>query len=216
MRHRNAISNSPFHGMGEKVYAPYSLTYGNGRTYRFTSGRDTMYKQVLQYVAEHPKCKRVEIVTAIWPHVTSGSYKMSIRGYQSKLFALLLFFDYIDYDKNFRYTITHKGRALLNPSILKVELSEEDTTWLYYNYGTNLVAKNPKPTHKYVQHLRNMRNAGLASARDICFGIKNPASHEFVQYCKLGFAEKLRNTETNNVYYRITAKGRDLLKRAYA
>lgn len=83
-----------------------------------------------------------------------------------------------------------------------------------YGYGTNLKAKNPKASHKYVQHLKNMRNAGYATAREICPEVKGvPISHEFAQYCKLGLAEKFADTH-GNVFYKITSKGKDLLKRA--
>ena len=82
-----------------------------------------------------------------------------------------------------------------------------------YGYGTNLKAKNPKPSHKYVQHLNNMRKAGYATAKEICPGVKGiPVSHEFVQYCKLGLAKKYTNGR--RVFYKITPKGIALLKKA--
>ena len=83
----------------------------------------------------------------------------------------------------------------------------------HYGYGTNLRARNPKSTHKYVQHLKNMRDAGYATAREICPEVKgNPISHEFVQFCKLGLAEQFVNEKRTRVFYKITAKGRRLLK----
>lgn len=84
----------------------------------------------------------------------------------------------------------------------------------YYPYGTNLKAINPKPEHKYVQHLKNMRDAGFATAKEICPGIKNPCSHEFVQFCLLGLAEKYTNFKETRVYYKITPAGLKLLKKA--
>ena len=84
-----------------------------------------------------------------------------------------------------------------------------------YSYGTNLKAKNPRPEHKYVQHLKNMRDNGFATAKEICPEVKgNPASHEFVQFCKLGLANKFANATGSRVFYKITRKGRELLKKA--
>ena len=84
----------------------------------------------------------------------------------------------------------------------------------YFSYGTNLVAKNPKPTHKYVQHLKNLRDAGFATAKEICPDVVNPISHEFVQFCRLGLAEKYSNIKGTRVFYKITPKGCKLLEKA--
>lgn len=84
-----------------------------------------------------------------------------------------------------------------------------------YLYGTTLTAKNPKSTHKYVQHLKNLRDAGFATMREICPEVVgNPVTHEFVQFCKLGLAEKYSNIKGTRVFYKITPKGRRLLKKA--
>lgn len=83
-----------------------------------------------------------------------------------------------------------------------------------FEFGTNLTAKNPKASHKYVQHLKNMRDAGYATARQICPEVKGtPISHEFVQFCRLGLAEKYTNARGTRVYYKITQKGLDLLEK---
>lgn len=85
----------------------------------------------------------------------------------------------------------------------------------HYGFGTNLKAKNPRPEHKYVQHLKNMRDHGFATAKEICPEVKgNPVSHEFVQFCKLGLANKFANAAGSRVFYKITRKGRELLKKA--
>ena len=82
-----------------------------------------------------------------------------------------------------------------------------------YSYGTNLKAKNPKPSHKYIQHLNNMRKAGYATAKEICPEAKGiPITHEFAQFCKLGLAKKYTNGR--RVFYKITSKGIALLKKA--
>lgn len=215
MRKLSPISKVLFHQPGKTYDVPYSL-YRGVNMYTFASRKYTKYKQVLNYIANHPYCTRLDVITAIWPNRTAPEYQKSNRGYQSTLFAVLVHFDYVKYNRHFEYTITHKGKALLEPKLLKCELSKDNLDALYYDYGTNLKACNPKPTNKYVQHLFYMKHAGLATGSEICGGIKNPASHEFVQYCKLGFAEKLRNQETGNVYYRITDKGRDIIRRACA
>lgn len=64
---------------------------------------------ILKYVAEHPKCLRREIVDYIKP----GCW-INPRGYMSLIFSNLLYHDFIDYDKNYRYTITEKGMQRLN------------------------------------------------------------------------------------------------------
>lgn len=85
-----------------------------------------------------------------------------------------------------------------------------------YGFGTNLKAKNPKPHHKYVQALLRMSLNGYATPKQILPHVKNPCSHEFVQYVKLGLAEKFTNEKGTRVFYKITPKGKALLKRAYA
>jgi hypothetical protein len=84
-----------------------------------------------------------------------------------------------------------------------------------YGYGTNLKALDPKPHHKYVQALTRMSWYTYATPRQILPHVKNPASHEFVQYVKLGLAEKFTNLKGTRVFYKITPKGKELLKKAY-
>lgn len=91
------------------------------------------------------------------------------------------------------------------------ELVQDKCPWGYYGYGTNLKARNPKPTHKYVQHLKNMRDAEWATPKEICPEVKFPISHEFAQFCRLGLAEKFYNPTTRRVFYRITERGLKLL-----
>lgn len=83
-----------------------------------------------------------------------------------------------------------------------------------YGFGTNLKAENPKPKHKYVQHLKNLRDAGWATPKEICPDVKNPISHEFAQFCHLGLANKYYNKNTKRVFYKITEKGEAVLRKA--
>jgi hypothetical protein len=60
--------------------------------------------KILKYIAEHPGCRRRDVVEYIKPHD-----KISVRGYMSTLFSNLLWHDFIDYDKDYCYTITTAG-----------------------------------------------------------------------------------------------------------
>jgi hypothetical protein len=95
-------------------------------------------------------------------------------------------------------------------------INVSDTVGGPYSFGTNLKAKNPKPHHKYVQALLRMSLNGYATPKQIVPHTKNPVSHEFAQYVKLGLAEKFTNEKGTRVFYKITPKGKALLKRAYA
>ena len=101
---------------------------------------------------------------------------------------------------------------IANPTKNLIDVTDKATG--YYGYGTNLKAKNPKPTHKYVQHLKNMRDAGYATRREVCPGVKHPIDHEFAQFCRLGLAKKFTNLKGTRTYFKITPKGRRLLKQA--
>lgn len=107
MRHRNPISHSMFSGnYGRKVYTPY--LDGNYTWTKPTPERS--YIKVLKFVAEHPRCKRIDIIRAIWyPNAT----KESSRGSMSSLFACLLYDNFLDYNSKFEYTITSRGYELL-------------------------------------------------------------------------------------------------------
>lgn len=107
MRHHNPFSCDRFGGnYGRRVYIPY--LNGNWTWTKPTPER--AYIKVLKFVNEHPRCKRIDIIRAIWcPNAT----KESSKGYMSSLFACLLFEDFIDYNSKFEYTITHNGWKLL-------------------------------------------------------------------------------------------------------
>jgi hypothetical protein len=107
MRHRNPTSCSRFSGnYGRKVYAPYR----NGNWTWTKPTRERSYIKVLNFVAKHPGCKRIDIIRAVWrPNIT----KENSRGYMSSLFACLLFDNFLDYNSKYEYTITRRGYHLL-------------------------------------------------------------------------------------------------------
>lgn len=107
MRHHNPTSRNIFSkDYGCKVYTPY--LNGNWTWTKPTSERS--YIKVLKFVAEHPYCKRIDIIRAIWlPNAT----KEKSKGYMSSLFACLLFDNFLDYNSKFEYIITNHGYELL-------------------------------------------------------------------------------------------------------
>ena len=113
MRHHNPTSYSRFSGNhGRKVYTPY--LDGNWTWTKPTPER--AYIKVLKFVAEHPRCKRIDIIRAIW---RPNANKLTSRGYMSSFFACLLFEDFLDYNSKFEYTITSLGRELLRNAGIK-------------------------------------------------------------------------------------------------
>lgn len=105
MRRLNPKSTSFMACRGEAhVERPYKIPYTYGRL-----SAKRRYIQAIQFVKDHDGCKRSDIIKGIWGFGQSSTN----RGYQSLLFANLLYIDYIDYDKNFRYHVTLKGLALL-------------------------------------------------------------------------------------------------------
>ena len=86
------------------VNRPYDGGFGY-HTYNFTCPtKDRVYVKVLKFVAEHPKCKRRDIQFGVW-----GNHNKS----NSTLFAQMLYHDILDYNKNFEYRVTRKGKNLL-------------------------------------------------------------------------------------------------------
>lgn len=117
MRHYNPVNSSwmwnPLHRKGDKVTRPYQMPY----TFTRPSAKRT-YIKVIQYVYDHPKCSRFDIQVDIFGYKRTEPHKLYARGNQSSLFANLLYADFIDYDKNYRYTITEKGLALLKQAYI--------------------------------------------------------------------------------------------------
>lgn len=105
MRHINPISLSFISSMrGKPLSHPSKIPYTYGRL-----STNRRYIQVINFVKNHPNCKRIDIIKGIWGYGNSSSN----RGYMSTLFSNLLYRDFIDYDKKFCYHVTEKGLALL-------------------------------------------------------------------------------------------------------
>jgi hypothetical protein len=102
MRHRNVKRWN-----GENK--PY--LYGQWKWNNATPSR--RYIQILQYIFDHPKCKRSDIITHFY-----GIPKALGRGHISSLFSCMLFDDLIDYDRTYCYVITEKGKTLLRNTYL--------------------------------------------------------------------------------------------------
>ena len=107
MRHRNFAWRNPnryyfYHKLGEPITRPY--LDGN---YTWTKpNKDRRYVQILQYVYDHPNCKRSDIHEAVFHcHFSTGS--------NSSLYACMLADDLIDYNKKYQYTITKTGMKIL-------------------------------------------------------------------------------------------------------
>ena len=107
MRHHNPKSISIYsRRYGKTCYSPY--LDGHWRYKKPTPERS--YIKVIKFVAEHPNCKRIDIIRGIW---IPNADKKNSRGHQSALFACLLYDDYIDYNDRYEYTVTELGRDLL-------------------------------------------------------------------------------------------------------
>ena len=70
------------------------------------------YMRVVQYVADHDGCSRKDITHAIW------NRKLFVEGYQSNMYANIIYLGFIEYDKKFRYHITPKGLTLLKKAYI--------------------------------------------------------------------------------------------------
>lgn len=91
--------------IGEVIDCPYQ--YGNWTWSKPNKNR--RYVQILQYVYDHSKCTRAEIYEAVFG-------RKFFPGSHSKTFANMLYDDLIDYDKNYKYTITDYGMEILKKS----------------------------------------------------------------------------------------------------
>ncbi len=107
MRHHNPTVKWSFtHPYGGTVYRPY---YDGNYTYARPNPNRT-YVKVIKFVAEHPNCKRIDIIRGLW---APNANKKDARGTSSSLFACLLYDDLIDYNGKYEYTVTQKGYDLL-------------------------------------------------------------------------------------------------------
>lgn len=88
--------------------------------------KDRLYIKWLQWFAAHPGAKRADFIKDFYADKlaeriafhkkTTPKIKRPrvVDNYNpSSYFAILLYHDYLDYDKNYRYTVTEKGLALL-------------------------------------------------------------------------------------------------------
>lgn len=107
MRHHNPTSTSYFSlHHNQKCYSPYQSGH---YTYEKASP-ERAYVKVIKFVAEHPNCKRIDIIRALW---WPNANKIDARGEQSLLFSNLLYDDLIDYNCKYEYTVTQKGYDVL-------------------------------------------------------------------------------------------------------
>ena len=117
MRHYNPTCSSylwnPLRRKGDKVTRPYFRPY----TYTKPSAQRT-YIKVIQFISDHPNCSRFDIQVGVFGYRDVAVAKALARGNQSSLFSNLLYDDLIDYDKNYRYTVTEKGMKLLKQAYL--------------------------------------------------------------------------------------------------
>ena len=89
---------------GSAYEKPYISSW-DGRYYTFGNPTsDRVYVKVLMFVESHPKCKRADIQFGVW-----GNHNKS----NSTLFAQMLYADILDYNKNFEYRVTRKGKNIL-------------------------------------------------------------------------------------------------------
>lgn len=116
MRHHNPTSVSFWSHSGHKIYKPYDHQYIDSykKSGFAKANSKKRYVQILQYVADHDGCKRVDILRDVF-----GCKNARLcRGHWSLGFSQLLYIDVIDYDKNYCYHITDRGRAVLKNAYL--------------------------------------------------------------------------------------------------
>ena len=70
------------------------------------------YMQIIQFIADHDGCSRRECTFHIWKSVDN------YRGYQSEMYANLIWKDFIRYDKKFKYHVTEHGLRLLKEAYI--------------------------------------------------------------------------------------------------
>ena len=110
-RHYNprARESSHTHRTGVTIYRPYQ------RLYAYTKpSMKFQYMKVIQFVADHPNCKRKDIIAGVWGRNRCHGND----GFMCHVFSNLLYDDWIDYDENFRYTVTPGGKGLLEEAYL--------------------------------------------------------------------------------------------------
>lgn len=121
MRHLNPMCSSsyPFYNCKKhSVNIPYNTQYIESyqkTKFRNTANSNRSYVKILQFVADHDGCTRAEIQVGVGYYESMEAFRNdpNSRGYNSAFYAQLLYIDLIDYDKNYKYHITEKGREVL-------------------------------------------------------------------------------------------------------
>ncbi len=127
MRHHNPTSASRWQRhYGKPVYEPYNSQYVDSYEntgFKHASSKKT-YVKVLQYIADHDGCKRIDIIRDVFGYKNVDAKDKwypghrTCRGQFSSGFAQLLFIDVIDYDEKFCYHITERGREVLKKAYI--------------------------------------------------------------------------------------------------
>ena len=114
MRHHNCTwHEGTFRSFTTRNGVTITAPYNNGNRTYAKPDVTRRYIQIIQYVADHPGCKRPEIYEAVF----GGKFS---HGSQSEIFSELLYDDLIDYDtKTFKYVATPKGMKLLKVAYLR-------------------------------------------------------------------------------------------------
>ena len=127
MRHYNPTSTSHWQRhCGKIVCEPYNSQYvdayeNNGFKNANSKKR---YVKILQYIADHDGCKRVDIIRDVYGYKNVDAKDKwhpghrTCRGQGSNVFSQLLYIDVIDYDKKFCYHITDRGREVLKTAYI--------------------------------------------------------------------------------------------------
>ena len=108
MRHLNREMNSYFRHT-HNPYKPYQTPYTFTR-----ASMKCRYVKFLDYIAKHPGCKRFDIICDVYGYNKDRLTPAMVRGQASLIFANLLYQDVIDYDKQYRYTLTDRGQQILD------------------------------------------------------------------------------------------------------
>ena len=122
MRHHNPSNVSRFSHRRQPGHLnmPYQLNYV--KSYQKNEFKNLTKKssviKILQFVADRDNCTRAEINVGVYGFKTVEDARAYGRGFNSAMYAQLLYIDLIDYDKNFRYHITEKGRKVLEQSYI--------------------------------------------------------------------------------------------------
>ncbi len=96
MRHRHYKPTMKSYFYFRNSSRPYNKPYSRDYTYTRPT-KKCWYIKILQYVSDHPNCKRYEILTGIFPWFkTVDDAKKYGRGYASNTFANMLYDVLID------------------------------------------------------------------------------------------------------------------------